>query len=91
MIVREPGISGSGVLRMYKDGVLVASNLVGFTASKVGIVSDGAKFLVGSDTDAASYFPASYGFLGTIEHVAVYNTTITAARALYHAQMLGLA
>lgn len=36
-------------------------------------------------------FPGSYGFLGTIAHVALFNTAVSDARALYYAQLLGLA
>jgi len=76
-------------LYLYENGVLIATSAP--YAGEVGIASNGAKFMVGSDADTANYYPASYAFNGKIEHVAVYDQTITAARALYHAQLHGLA
>jgi hypothetical protein len=75
-------------LVLYKNGAQIATTTVG---TAVGMASTGAKFTVGSDADTVNYYPTSYGFLGKIEHVAVYDQAISAARVLYHAQMHGLA
>lgn len=90
MAIRRPGTGGLGRMELWENGVLVATS-TSFSESAVGIASNGAKFLVGSDSDTANYYPASYAFNGKIAHVAVYDTTVSAERALYHAQVLGLA
>jgi hypothetical protein len=89
MAVRTPGSGGTGSLLLYENGALVAT-YAAFPSTEVGVASGGSYFCVGGTSDSG-YFPASYGFIGKVEHVAVYDTTITAARALYHAQILGLA
>lgn len=80
---RVQGTGATDTLNIYLNGVL--SQTASVASTLVGTASNGAQFCVG-------FYPNfSYGWLGTVEHVAVYNHALGAARVLYHAQLLGLA
>lgn len=78
-------IRNGGALTMYVDGSPVAT----LSVTGVNTPSNGAGFGVGGFTQAG-YFPQSYGFLGKVEHVAVYNKAVGAAFAASQAQKYGL-
>jgi hypothetical protein len=91
MVVRTPGSGGfTGRLDIYVNGVLSASN-ASFDSTQVGIISNGAGFVVGGGQAANGYYPASYGYLGKVQNVVVYASSVSAANILLRAQALGLA
>lgn len=87
-IVREPVGGGNADLVLYKNGVEIGRYVAG---NEVGVASAGLKYLIGSDADAAAYYPSSYGFLGYIAHVAEFDHSLTPERVMAHAVSLGFA
>jgi hypothetical protein len=73
-------------LNIYINGALSNTDSSTLLATEVGPHSTGEQFCV-----ASAQPRVVYGWLGTTEHVAVYAHSLGAARALYHAQLLGLA
>lgn len=75
----------SNILYLYRNGTLVAQ-----TASiSPNNASNGAGFAVGGVTQSG-YFPTSYGFLGKIRDVSVYDHGLSAVRAMAHAVAAGV-
>lgn len=64
-------IRDGGTFALYVNGSLVNTEL--HPATDVNNPSDGAPFCVGGGLFSAGTFPNSYGFIGKIEHVALYN------------------
>lgn len=75
----------AGSLYLYKNGTQVATVI----STTNPIHTDGAAFVIGAPNN--TYQPNSQGWIGTVEHTAVYAHALTAARALVHAQAVGLA
>ena len=71
-------------LYLYKNGILVGSTTNNNT--KTAVAGD-AYFRVGGN----STFPGSYGFLGKIRDVVLYDHELDAATILSHAQAAGFA
>jgi hypothetical protein len=79
---RVQGPGSTDTMNIYLNGVLSGTTAV--SSSEVGTPSNGQQFTVGGNA-------FGYGWNGTVEHVAAYGHSLGAARALYHAQLLGLA
>jgi len=81
---RSPG--SPGAITVNKNGADIKTTLTNL----VGVASNGAAFVVGGTADGA-YYPSSSGFIGKVEHVAVFDKSISEARLLVYAQQAGLA
>ena len=86
--VREPFDGVNDAFKIYINGTLVSTTYV--TITTLADPSNGAGFTVGGGQAAGGYFPTTSGYLGAIDDVAVYATSMSAARVLIHSQAAGL-
>ncbi|HEY1036338.1 MAG TPA: LamG-like jellyroll fold domain-containing protein [Pseudoxanthomonas sp.] len=68
---------------LYINGALVNANT---TYPTLPAVTGSQKFAMGGGT-----YPSSYGFLGTIRHLVLYDHELSAAKILEHAEAAGFA
>lgn len=80
LATRVRGSGSTDTMSIYVNGSL--SNVVSIDATELGTPSNGAQFAVG--------FDSTYGWLGTVEHVAVYDQGVPANFAAAQAAKYGV-